>query len=76
MAIHFALRVPVSLARKGHDLAMQRAEYYRELYDSGRWRHYGTEADIKARLTETSAELARWRMMLEESTEAPAMTVE
>ena len=76
MAIQFALRVPVSVARKGHDLAAQRNEYYRELYNSGRWRHYGSEADIKARLTETSAELATWRTMLEQSAEAPAMTIE
>jgi hypothetical protein len=76
VAIQFALRVPVSVARKGHDLAAQRAEYYRELYDSGRWRHYGTEDDIKARLTETSAELATWRSMLEQSAQAPVITVE
>ena len=76
MAIQFALRVPVSLAQKGHDLAVQRAEYYRELYESGRWHHYGTEDDIKARLTETSAELATWRSMLEQSAAEPAITIE
>ncbi len=76
MAIQFALRVPVSLAQKGHDLAAQRAEYYRELYDSGRWRHYGSEADIQARLVETSAELATWRSMLEQSAQEPAITIE
>jgi hypothetical protein len=75
VAIQFALRVPVSVARKGHDLAIQRAEYYRELYESGRWRHYGTEAEVKARVTETSAELATWRNMLEQSTQAPEITL-
>lgn len=76
MAIQFALRVPASLAQKGHDLAVQRADYYRELYVSGRWRHYGTEEEIKARVSETAAELARWRVMLDESSDAPEMTVE
>jgi len=76
VAIQFALRVPVSVAQKGHDLAAQRAEYYRELFESGRWRHYGTEDDIKARVTEASAELATWRSMLEQSAQAPAITIE
>ena len=31
------------IARKWHDLAEQRLDYYTELYRSGRWKHYYTE---------------------------------
>jgi hypothetical protein len=64
------------VAQRGHDLAAQRAEYYRELYESGRWRHYGSEDDIRVRLTETSAELATWRSMLEQSAAEPVITLD
>lgn len=64
MAEQFPLRVADSLARKGHDLAVQRDQYYRELYASGRWRHYGTEAEIKAILTDAAAALEQWQEML------------
>jgi len=64
MADEFALRVPEGLTRKGHELAVLRDQYYRELYASGRWKHYGTEAEVKAKLEETAAEVAKWQMML------------
>jgi hypothetical protein len=75
VAIQFALRVPVSLARKGHDLAVQRNDYYRELYASGRWHRYGSEADVKAKLATAEAELAQWRTMLAQSGEQPEITL-
>ena len=64
MADEFALRVPEGLTRKGHELAVLRDQYYRELYASGRWKHYGTEAEVKAKLEETAAEVAKWQTML------------
>ena len=71
MADEFALRVPDGLTRKGHELAVLRDQYYRELYASGRWKHYGTEAEIKAKLDETAAEVAKWQGMLERGAEKP-----
>jgi hypothetical protein len=60
----FPTRVSAALAQKGHGLAVQREAYYRELLESGRWRHYGTEADIKAKLAEAEVELKRWQTIL------------
>lgn len=74
MADEFALRVPDGLTRKGHELAVLRDQYYRELYASGRWKHYGTEAEVKAKLEETAAEVAKWLIMLERGGEKPETT--
>ena len=65
MAIHSALQVPVSVAREGHAQALRRHQYYRELYDSGRWRHYGDEAKIQRELEQAAAEVTRWQEMLD-----------
>ena len=68
----FPTHVPAALARKGHDLAVQREAYYRELLESGRWKRYGAEADIKAKLVQAEAELARWRKIVELGDTTPA----
>ena len=52
------------IARKWHDLAERRLDYFTELYRSGRWRHYYTQELFAARMldvikaTRTWAELA------------------
>ena len=69
----FPTRVSAALARKGHDLAVQREAYYRELLESGRWKHYGAEADIKTKLAEAEAELKRWRDIIAKDVSSPAV---
>lgn len=65
VAIQSALQVPLSVAREGHAQALRRYQYYRELYDSGRWRHYGDEAKIQRELEQAAADVVRWQAMLE-----------
>ena len=48
------------IARKWHDLAEQRLDYYTELYRSGRWKHYYTEERFAVRMLEVIEAAKRW----------------
>ena len=48
------------IARKWHDLAQRRLEYYTELYRSGRWRHYYTEDRFAIRMLDVIAAARKW----------------
>lgn len=48
------------IARKWHDLAEQRLDYYTELYRSGRWKHYYTEDRFALRMLEVIEAAKRW----------------
>jgi uncharacterized repeat protein (TIGR03809 family) len=50
-----------SIARKWHDLAERRLNYYTELYRSGRWSHYFTEDRFAVRMLEVIEAAKRWR---------------
>lgn len=50
-----------SIARKWHDLAERRLNYYTELYRSGRWKHYFTEDRFAVRMLEVIEGAKRWR---------------
>lgn len=44
-------------------LAEQRFDYLTELFDSGRWRHFHTEAEFLENIQEAKETLERWRAM-------------
>ncbi len=45
------------------ELAEQRLDYLTELFDSGRWRHFHSEAEFLDNVQEAKATLERWRAM-------------
>jgi uncharacterized repeat protein (TIGR03809 family) len=47
-------------ARKWRALAERRRAHFVELYRSGRWRHYYTEAEFVARMRQAVAVADRW----------------
>jgi|GEM_PF-854841 uncharacterized repeat protein (TIGR03809 family) len=49
------------IARKWHDLAERRLDYYSELYRSGRFRHYFTEERFAVRMLDVIAAAKKWR---------------
>jgi hypothetical protein len=48
------------IARKWHDLAERRLDYYTELYRSGRFRHYYTEERFAVRMLQVIEAAKRW----------------
>jgi uncharacterized repeat protein (TIGR03809 family) len=48
------------IARKWCDLAQRRLDYFIELYRSGRWAHYYSEADFSARMRDVIAAAKIW----------------
>jgi len=44
--------MPVELTRRWRELAEKRRAHLIELYDTGRWKHYYTEAQLVARMRE------------------------
>jgi uncharacterized repeat protein (TIGR03809 family) len=53
-------------AERWRDLAEQRREDFAELYRSGRWRHYYTEEQFRARVRTIAEICERWKAVLEE----------
>jgi len=69
---------PEVFARKWHALAERRRNHLKELSDSGAWRRYLSEEDLRTQLREAAREAEYWGAMLddkapaEEAGEAPA----
>jgi hypothetical protein len=53
-------------AQRWRDLAEQRREDFAELYRSGRWRHYYTEDQFRARVRLVAEICERWAKIIEE----------
>jgi uncharacterized repeat protein (TIGR03809 family) len=53
-------------AERWRDLAEQRREYFAELYRSGRWHHYYTEDQFRARVRLVAEICDRWVEILEQ----------
>lgn len=61
-----------SLAARWRNLAERRLDHLIELYRSGRWRRYHSEAEFLALVREARAALATWEALaLPEATAAP-----
>lgn len=50
-----------SMAAKWRDLALRRHAHFVDLYESGRWRHYYTEAEFIAELRTLTQVVKRWQ---------------
>ena len=50
-----------TIARKWHDLAERRVDYYSELYRSGRWRRYYTADRFAVRMLDVISAAKSWR---------------
>jgi uncharacterized repeat protein (TIGR03809 family) len=49
-----------AVAQKWRTLAERRRAHLVELYDSGRWKHYYTEGQLRYRMREAVAQSERW----------------
>jgi uncharacterized repeat protein (TIGR03809 family) len=58
----FELVVP-----RWRDLAEKRLDYYTELYRSGRWQIYFTEADFRLRMQDVVRAVKQWRELAEQA---------
>lgn len=48
------------IARKWHDLAERRLDYFTDLYRSGRWRHYYTQENFAVRMLDVIKAARTW----------------
>jgi uncharacterized repeat protein (TIGR03809 family) len=62
---------PDQIAQRWRDLAERRRSYFIELYESGRWKHYYTEADFVMRLREVFQAADRWEKLASPRPPAP-----
>jgi uncharacterized repeat protein (TIGR03809 family) len=51
------------VAQRWCDLAERRRSHFIELYESGRWKHYYTEADFVIRLREVISAAEQWQKL-------------
>jgi uncharacterized repeat protein (TIGR03809 family) len=51
------------LAQRWRDLAERRRSHFVELYRSGRWKHYYTEAEFASRLREVFQAAETWEKL-------------
>jgi uncharacterized repeat protein (TIGR03809 family) len=58
-----------TIARKWRELADRRREYFTELYESGRWRRYYSEANLLARMREVVTNAERWAVIAPQPTD-------
>ena len=49
-----------AIAQKWSELARRRRDYYVDLYESGRWKHYFDEQEFIARMRDVVASSAQW----------------
>ena len=54
---------PDQVARRWRDLADRRRSHFIELYESGRWKLYYTEADFIVRLREVFVAAEKWEKL-------------
>lgn len=59
-----------SLAQRWCALAESRLDYLTELFESGRWRRFHSEAEFLDNIQEAKEAVERWRLMLEGETAA------
>jgi uncharacterized repeat protein (TIGR03809 family) len=59
--------MPAELTRKGRELAMRRRAHLADLYDTGRWKRYYTEAQLVARMREAIALVEAWDRLVDET---------
>jgi uncharacterized repeat protein (TIGR03809 family) len=55
--------MPVEITRRWRALAEQRRAHFIELYDTGRWKHYYTEAQLLARMREAIHLAETWEQL-------------
>ncbi|MEP7029717.1 MAG: TIGR03809 family protein [Pseudolabrys sp.] len=48
------------IALRWHDLANRRLEYFVELFQSGRWRHYYTQESFALRMLDVMQAVKNW----------------
>jgi uncharacterized repeat protein (TIGR03809 family) len=54
---------PDQVAQRWRDLAERRRTHFIELYESGRWKHYYTEAEFVIRMREVVQAAERWQKL-------------
>jgi uncharacterized repeat protein (TIGR03809 family) len=62
------------VAQRWRDLAERRRCHFIDLYESGRWKHYYTEADFVIRLREVFQAAEQWEKLASPQPAAPAPT--
>jgi uncharacterized repeat protein (TIGR03809 family) len=55
--------LPDQVAQRWRDLADRRRSYFIELYESGRWKLYYSEADFVVRLREVVQAAEKWEKL-------------
>ena len=60
------------IAQQWCDLAERRHAYYRDLFESGRWKHYFDEQEFITRLRDVIAACERWNALARESAQTEA----
>jgi uncharacterized repeat protein (TIGR03809 family) len=60
-----------ALAQRWCSLAETRLNYLTELFESGRWRRFHTEAEFLDNIQEAKAAVERWRLMVDDRAAAP-----
>ena len=58
-----ALPSSEQIAQRWRDLAERRRSYFIELYQSGRWKHYYSEADFVLRMREVCHSAEQWEKL-------------
>lgn len=61
---------PDQVAQRWRDLAERRRSHFIELYETGRWKHYYTEAEFIGRMREVFQSAEAWQKLA--SPQAPA----
>jgi uncharacterized repeat protein (TIGR03809 family) len=56
------------VALRWRDLAERRRSHFVELYESGRWKHYYSEADFVQRMREVVAAAEQWQKLVSRQT--------
>jgi uncharacterized repeat protein (TIGR03809 family) len=59
---------PDQVALRWRDLAERRRSHFVELYESGRWKHYYSEADFVQRMREVVAAAEEWEKLVSRQT--------
>ena len=59
-------------AQRWRDLSERRRSHFIELYESGRWKHYYTEADFVIRLREVFQAAEQWQKLASAPQPAPS----
>ena len=55
--------IPHDLAQRWCDLAERRVDYFRELFQTGRWKHYYSEREFILRMRDVMAAVENWRSL-------------